>query len=361
MIFGIIQGSTSYTWLMTPSPEPVVFQSDIESKKKGGIHRPIFSPVFSQQSIGEMKVTKVHLMVNPYSGKKKGERVANQAKILLEESGIQVEEYRSSYPGHLIELAANISAADDDVFAVVGGDGSMSEVLTGRMRDAENRSPPIVAFIPAGTGNSHAYDLKIKGVEDAVSRIISGKIQQLDISRVVLTEGLPGNEKEQMTWYSHNLVTWGLGIDSNLIAEKMRFLGPIRYDVGIVISIMLNRRRHAKLILDGHEMDSDFTLFLIQNTQTGGSGLPLAPGASIDDGFMDIGILNRMRRGAILKAFGLLKKEGRHVFHPEVVYHRFKSLRIETPTPSAINIDGENIGTTPMDMTVLPSAVKLLV
>ena len=49
------------------------------------------------------------------------------------------------------------------------------------------------------------------------------------------------------------------------------------------------------------------------------------------------------------------------MFHPSVVYHRFKSLRIETPEPSAINIDGENIGTTPMDMTVLPSAIRLLV
>lgn len=346
---------------MAPTPEPVVFEPDSNSNKKGGFHRPIFSPVFSCAPVGELKVTKVHLMVNPYSGKKKGEKVANKAKSLLEESGIEVFVYISSHPGHLVELATNIESEEDDVFAVVGGDGSMSEVITGRMRGKEDRKPPIVAFIPAGTGNSHAYDLKIDGVEDAVSRIVAGRIRMLDISRVELTEGLPGFEKGEMTWYSHNLVTWGLGIDSNLIAEKIRFLGPIRYDVGIVISILLNRRRHAKLILDGHAMDSDFTLFLIQNTQTGGSGLPLAPGASIDDGLMDIGILDRMRRGAILKAFGLLKKEGRHVFHPSVVYHRFKSLRIETPEPSAINIDGENIGTTPMDMTVLPSAIRLLV
>ena len=361
VFFGRIQGSTSYTWFMTPAPEPVVFRPDSDSKKKGGLHRPRFSPVFSCESIGVIKPSKVHLMVNPYSGKKKGDKVANRAQSLLEEAGIEVVVHRSTHPSHLVQLAANIDSAEDDIFAVVGGDGSMSEVITGLMRNTEDRNPPIVAFIPAGTGNSHAYDLKIEGLEDAVDRIVSGRVQKLDISRVTLTEGLPGFEKGEMTWYSHNLVTWGLGIDSNLIAERMRFLGPIRYDVGIVMSILRNRRRQAKLILDGHVMESDFTLFLIQNTQTGGSGLPLAPGASIDDGLMDIGILNRMPRGAILKAFGLLKKEGRHVFHPSVVYHRFKSLRIETPEPTAINIDGENIGTTPMEMTVLPSALRLLV
>ena len=78
--------------------------------------------------------------------------------------------------------------------------------------------------------------------------------------------------------------------------------------------------------MDGHEIEDDFTLFLIQNSQTGGSLLPLAPGASLDDGIMDIGILKKMKRGQILKAFGQLKKEGRHVFHPMVDYYRFKTF-----------------------------------
>ena len=72
-------------------------------------------------------------MVNPYSGKKKGELVANKAKSLLEESGIEVVVYRSSHPGHLIELAANIEPDENDVFAVVGGD-EVCPKYSGRMR-----------------------------------------------------------------------------------------------------------------------------------------------------------------------------------------------------------------------------------
>ena len=88
--------------------------------------------------------------------------------------------------------------------------------------------------------------------------------------------------------------------------------------------------------------------------------MPLAPGASLDDGMMDIGILKKMKRGQILKAFGQLKKEGRHVFHPMVDYYRFKTLEISTPKPTAINVDGENIGSTPLKMEVLPSALKII-
>ena len=241
--------------------------------------------------------------------------------------------------------------------AVVGGDGSLSEVITGLM---QVKSQCRVGLIPAGTGNSMANDLKIKDTDEAISRIIAGNYQLLDLAKVDMVAGLPGNENGELTRYSANLVTWGLGVDSTIKAEGMRWMGPMRYDVGILMAIMANNRRHATLTLDGHPIEDDFTLFLIQNSQTGGSLLPLAPGASLDDGMMDIGILKKMKRGQILKAFGQLKKEGRHVFHPMVDYYRFKTLEISTPKPTAINVDGENIGSTPLKMEVLPSALKII-
>ena len=57
----------------------------------------------------------------------------------------------------------------------------------------------------------------------------------------------------------------------------------------------------------------------------------------------------------------MLQKEARHVFHPSVKYHRFKTLKIETDEPTAINIDGELIGCTPLEMRVLPNSIKVFV
>jgi diacylglycerol kinase (ATP) len=133
----------------------------------------------------------------------------------------------------------------------------------------------------------------------------------------------------------------------------------MRYDLGIVATILANRRRPATLTLDGKTLTGDYTLFLIQNTQTGGSNLLLAPGATADDGLMDIGVLRRMCRRSLIKAFGMLKSEGRHVFHPRVAYHRFSTLALTTPVPMKINVDGEIVGTTPLNMTVLPRALAV--
>ena len=348
-------GNTSQQGLL----EPMAFEKDTSSRQKKGAHRPVFADVFHQEGEVRDLPKKVHLLVNPFSGKKKGRAVAQRVIELVKEAGVDITSSYSAYSGHLVTMASALVVGKSDVIAVVGGDGSLSEAITGRMLLGK-KAKDTFAIIPAGTGNSHAHDLNLSSVEQAVEAMLRGRRQALDLAKVELTEGLPGATGEKMVRYSHNLVTWGLGVDSTIQAEKMRWMGPIRYDVGILMAIMANRRRTAKLTLDDRFITDDFTLFLVQNTQTGGSLLPLAPGASTDDGLMDIGILKKMTRRDVLKAFGMLKKEGRHVFHPQVDYHRFTSLSIETEEPTAINIDGENIGSTPLSMTVLKHATHIM-
>ena len=342
-------------------PVALSFEPDLSTKQKKGAHKPIYAEVFTQKPTKAGANTRVHLLVNPFAGKRKGRRNwrARQSLYSKKKEKMSTSHF-SDYSGHLSEIAQEIHAADDDIFAVVGGDGSLSEVITGRM-NAKPEGGDLFALIPAGTGNSMANDLRLTTTEQAVHSLVHGVRQNLDLARVEMVNGLPGSENGRTVRYSHNLVTWGLGVDSTLKAEKMRWMGPMRYDVGILMAIMANNRRHATLTIDGVEMKGDYTLFLIQNSQTGGSMLPLAPGASLDDGMMDIGILKKMTRRDVLKAFGMLKNEGRHVFHPRVDYHKFRTLSIETPAPAAINVDGENIGSTPLNMEVLPGAVQICV
>mmetsp|Transcript_10564 Transcript_10564/g.15547 ORF Transcript_10564/g.15547 Transcript_10564/m.15547 type:complete len:361 (-) Transcript_10564:976-2058(-) len=340
------------------APEQVVLQPDLTTKKKKGVQKPVFAKLFTKQPIQGGAAKVVHLMINPYSGKKMGEKVAEEAKAIMEKNSIKVHTYISTRSGELTELANALKANSSDIVAVIGGDGSLSEVITGLIKAGNNCR---VGLIPAGTGNSMGYDLQIKTTEDAVARIIKGDYQKIDLSKVELVSGLPGSGgSEKLTLYSHNLVTWGLGVDSNIKSEKMRWMGSARYDVGIIMAILENRRRSATLTIDGHTMKDDYSMLLIQNNPTGGSELSLAPGASLDDGFMDCIMLKKMKRGELIKIFGQLKEDGRHVFNPKNNYHRFKTLEISTEEPTAINVDGENIGSTPLKMQVLVGALNLI-
>ena len=200
-------------------PEPMTFQADANSRRKKGVQRPVFAEVFQVDGVSADLPKKVHLMVNPYAGKKKGRDVAKRVIELVEQVGVEVECSYSAYSGHLVTVASALVVGENEVIAVVGGDGSLSEVISGRMLLGTSRKETF-ALIPAGTGNSHAHDLGLSTVEAAVEAMLHGHQQAIDLAKVELIEGLPGSTGERMVRYSHNLVTWGLGVDSTIQAEK---------------------------------------------------------------------------------------------------------------------------------------------
>ena len=187
--------------------EPLEFPPDLSSTRNTGVHRPVVAEVFTEEGEHPSMPTKVHLLVNPFAGKKRGRTVATEVIERLKQAGVEVSATYSAYSGHLVTLAAALVVNEGELIAVVGGDGSLSEVITGRMAiDAEQRDT--FAIVPAGTGNSQAHDLGLASLEDAVEAMLRGRRQALDLARVELTEGLPGSTGSR--WYGI-LTTWSRG------------------------------------------------------------------------------------------------------------------------------------------------------
>jgi len=98
---------------------------------------------------------------------------------------------------------------------------------------------------------------------------------------------------------------------------------------------------------------------MVQNNQHGGSNLRLAPYAHINDGLLDVILLEQRPRCRILKLFDELKREGSHVYFEEVDYRRFKKMTITTKSNNLLNIDGENRYSTPCTIEVMPSVIEI--
>tara|TARA_B100001113_G_scaffold346326_1_gene337085 strand:+ start:45 stop:1082 length:1038 start_codon:yes stop_codon:yes gene_type:complete len=313
-------------------------------------------PHFINQKLEELySVKRMHIIVNPFAGKRKGKEISNLISTDLEQSNINSITYFTDYSGHAEDLVSSLNFQEGDALMSVGGDGTLSEIITGLLGREDSYASKIpISIVPSGSGNSQANDMEITDYLDAVQRVVNGRIRKMDVGKVTFMDG-----EEEKVRFSHNLVGWGLGVDANILAEKMRFLGPIRYDLGSLMSIIRGKVRNAKCYIDGNLIDSSFILLLIQNTKTGGDRLTLAPMAHVDDGKMDLGIIYHISRFQVLKLFNQLKASGSHVWNPNVEYYRFKNLVIETEEPTAINVDGENLGTTPLNIDVIPSALKV--
>ena len=115
-------------------------------------------------------------------------------------------------------------------------------------------------------------------------------------------------------------------------------------------------------VADGTAFALDVSMVLLMSTQCTGKNLPLAPFSQMDDGKIDFLILENKSRLETLKLFNAVKAQGRHVFAKSGVHYlRVKeSLTIEADAPEAINIDGENVGSTPFSMKCLPGAIPIL-
>ena len=192
--------------------EPLEFVPDASSRRKKGAHKPEYASVFLEA--GEIRdgCARVHLLVNPFAGKKNGRKIAARVIQLVEDAGVEISCSYSSYSGHLVTMASALVVEAGDVVAVVGGDGSLSEVITGRMLLGK-ATKETFAIVPAGTGNSQAHDLRIDSVETAVNAMLSGRTQALDLARVELTEGLPVWPGGNPSGICNNWVTGGLGVD----------------------------------------------------------------------------------------------------------------------------------------------------
>jgi diacylglycerol kinase family enzyme len=98
---------------------------------------------------------------------------------------------------------------------------------------------------------------------------------------------------------------------------------------------------------------------LVANTENGGGGMKLMPGARFDDGVLDLIELGDIPPLGML--LGVMPKlySGAHLGHPEVRSCRGTSFKFDSPVETLVDLDGETVGRLPLEVSVLPSAFSV--
>ena len=288
-------------------------------------------------------------MVNPFSGK--GNNIAVSTVIIdfLAKENWQYFTLISQYKNH---FASYLDKADLESFThigIVGGDGTMLEVMNGIMARNEKNSLPIILF-PCGTGNSFNHDLGCFSVETALQRLIKGDTQKIDIMHI---------NADNESFYAFNIVGFGIVNDINVLAEKLRWLGSIRYTMASLIYIFKNPHYFACASIDNKVIDSNFCFIIACNTMHTGKAMKMAPKALLSDGFLDVLVVNRLK---VWQLLGLFPKifSGGHVRSPLVEYIHAKSVKISPKIKQIGNFDGEVKGFSPFEIDILPLALEVV-
>ncbi len=287
------------------------------------------------------------VIVNPKGGGGRAERVLARAR--LEIDGLELTVQRTRHPGHAAELVREGSLADHDTVVVVGGDGTIHEVVNALM-ERERAQRPALGLLPGGTGNSLAHDLGLVNVERAREALLNPRRRTMDLLRV---------RTSNRSFYAFNMVGWGLPATAGARAEAFRWLGPSRYTVASMIEIMLGRPQTVEFETGGERRIGAYPAIIICNTRHIGTGMQMAPLSRLDDGLMDVVILEPASRLQILRLL-LRVYDGSHVGDRNVSYLQVDRFLLQMKRAGQLNVDGELLETEGLQVEVVPRAIDVI-
>jgi diacylglycerol kinase (ATP) len=243
-----------------------------------------------------------------------------------------------------------------DALVVVGGDGMVHlglNAIAGAGAGARRRVP--LGIIPAGTGNdtARALGLPLHNLPAACERALeswAGGGRMIDAGRITA-----GGTSRLFA----GVVSAGFDAAVNERANDWRWpRGKIRYQLAMLRELASFRAIDYTVTADGEQWQQGAMLISVANGQSIGGGMRIVPEAALDDGYLDLFIVNRLSRTRLLAVFPKVFA-GKHVGHPAVQLRRVRTVEL-----SAGNIvayaDGERIGALPMTIEVVPRAVCVL-
>lgn len=236
-----------------------------------------------------------------------------------------------------------------DGLVVVGGDG-MAHLGVNLCADADLP----LGIVAAGTGNDAARALGLP-IGDAVAgaRVVLNNLRQprqVDLVRAESTAGA--------FWYFGSLSVDFVALVNQRANSWKWPKGPSRYKWAMIAELAAFKPVKYHAIIDGVEKNFEAMLCSIGNSPFFGGGMKVAPKAKIDDGLLDIFIVNKISRFELLKVFPKVYN-GEHVTHPAVEFIAAKKITLSSKTHMPAFSDGEPVGFAPVTAQIAPGALKV--
>jgi len=265
-------------------------------------------------------------------------------------------------PGHATELARRALAEGARRIVAVGGDGTVNETLNGLL-DAAGQltaSDAVLCPIPAGTANELCRALgHLEHPMRAYEAAAGAGTRPIDLLRV-RCQGLDGRPVERFGYLIVSLGGAATISHSTLQSRWLKKLGGIAYLLMTPPVTLGYRSRDVAITIDG-VADGTRPIFtaMVANTENGGGGMKLMPGAKFDDGVLDLIEMGAIAPLAMLTTVLPKVYSGAHVHHPKVRVSHGKSLRFDSAVETLVDLDGETVGRLPLEVSVLPRAFSV--
>jgi diacylglycerol kinase (ATP) len=252
------------------------------------------------------------------------------------------------------------SPSATDAILIFGGDGTVHRHLPALVR----LQLPVL-IVPAGSGNDFARALNLRNIRHAINawrNFESGSAQTRAIDLGTITE--PATRA--VHYFS---CVAGCGLDSTVARKANQMPRWLRRNGGYALALIPTMFQFSPIILrlkvqddsgtNWKEMSKPLLLAAFANTPYYGDGMHVAPHAKMDDGKLDLCLINPLNRLKLLSLFPSVYF-GRHLGIEEVEYSQSERIRVESPSPVEIYADGEYVCQTPVEIGIARGALKVI-
>jgi YegS/Rv2252/BmrU family lipid kinase len=315
--------------------------------------------------------TPICLIVNPSAGGGKAGRALADVLVALAGHGLQVRSELTRDLAHARELAREACLTGETVVCL-SGDG-----MLGAVADVLREFPDaLLGVLPGGRGNDLARVLGIPADPvEACAIVAAGFSRRLDLGEVDPSSGRPdGAHPEGPTLKGTGAQAGGkafvgiasVGFDSeaNRIAnEAPAWLGGLVYAYGALRALLFWRPARFQIELDPPGDSHSFVGYTVGacNSKTYGGGMRAAPDALLDDGLLDVVVLEKVSKLSFLTKILPKVFSGTHVREPNVKVFRAREITIGADRPFTMYADGDPIGELPLRVRAIGGAVRVLV
>jgi YegS/Rv2252/BmrU family lipid kinase len=292
--------------------------------------------------LGGEAATPLVLFVNPHSAGGRALKVLPRVEAALDVARAPFRVVRTKSLEHGIDKAlAAVEAGELPV--VVSGDG-----LVGAIGGAIAGGEAPLGIVPVGRGNDLARVLGIpEEPEEAVAAILAGHTRTIDIGEA---NGRP----------FLGIASFGFDSEANRIANESRLGGNLVYAWAALRALIAWKPARFTIAVGERRTRVEGYSVVVANNSAYGGGMYIAPDAELDDGLFDVVTLAKLGK---LRYLGNLPKvfKGTHVRVPQVSVTRAARLSVSASRPFAVYADGEHLTDLPVDLRVIPGALRVLV
>ncbi len=307
------------------------------------------------------ETTRWFVIVNPVAGRGRGLDDFPQISKHLRDAHIVCEPVFTEHKFHATELTVCAVKEGYRHIIVVGGDGTQHEVVNGLFIQQEVRPDEILlAVIAVGTGYDWVRSFGISSrYQDAVRAIGEGYSFLQDV-------GVVSYEESHYRQHRYMANVAGAGFDAHVVrrASHLKKKGRTsrwRYLRCLIYSFFGYKSTGMKVWVDDRLVYNNLLLSIavgIGKYNVG--GMQQLPAAVADDGQLDLSLIRPIHFWHILFRFHYLFNGGIYRIR-HILQKRGSRIRIESSPEVSVEVDGELLGETPLEFTILHRAIRIVV